>query len=99
MAVRMMAFRVGESAGFTPRIDFATDDYPAVVGLVAAGLGVAVLPELALEAVRARGVGVVELLPAVEREVVALTLPDLAHVPAVDMMLARLARAALRQGK
>ncbi|TFV32789.1 hypothetical protein E4K10_25195 [Streptomyces sp. T1317-0309] len=34
-------------AGFTPRIDFATDDYPAVVGLVGAGLGVAVLPQLA----------------------------------------------------
>jgi hypothetical protein len=32
----------------------------------------------------------------VEREIVALTLPDLAQVPAVDMMLARLARAAMR---
>jgi molybdate transport repressor ModE-like protein len=86
---------VCERAGFTPRIDFATDDYPAVVGLVAAGLGVAVLPELALESVRPKGVAVVEVRPAVQREVVALTLPDLANVPAVDMMLARLARAAL----
>lgn len=90
---------VCERAGFTPRIDFATDDYPAVVGLVAAGVGVAVLPELALESVRAKGVAVLEMLPAVEREVVALTLPDLAHVPAVDMMLARLARAGLRQAR
>ncbi|SEO17595.1 LysR family transcriptional regulator [Actinacidiphila rubida] len=89
---------VCERAGFSPRIDFATDDYPAVVGLVAAGLGVAVLPQLALESVRPKGVAVVEVLPAVEREIVALTLPDLAHVPAVDMMLGRLARAALRQG-
>jgi DNA-binding transcriptional LysR family regulator len=89
---------VCERAGFTPRIDFATDDYPAVVGLVAAGLGVAVLPELALAAVRAEGVAVLAMAPAVEREVVALTLPDLAHVPAVDVMLARLARAALRHG-
>lgn len=89
---------VCERAGFTPRIDFATDDYPAVVGLVAAGLGVAVLPGLALESVRRKGVAVVELRPAVEREVVALTLPDLAQVPAVDMMLARLARAGLRHG-
>ncbi|MEU3461553.1 LysR family transcriptional regulator [Streptomyces sp. NPDC006733] len=87
---------VCERAGFTPRIDFATDDYPAVVGLVAAGLGVAVLPELALEAVRPKGVAVLEVLPAVQREVVALTLPDLAQVPAVDMMLGRLARAGLR---
>ena len=89
---------VCERAGFSPRIDFATDDYPAVVGLVAAGLGVAVLPRLALESVRPKGVAVVEMRPAVEREIVALTLPDLAHVPAVDMMLGRLARAALRQG-
>jgi DNA-binding transcriptional LysR family regulator len=88
---------VCERAGFAPRIDFATDDYPAVVGLVAAGLGVAVLPELALESVRAKGVAVVGMRPAVEREVVALTLPDLAHVPAVDMMLARLVRAGLRR--
>ncbi|MBY8881804.1 LysR family transcriptional regulator [Actinacidiphila acidipaludis] len=88
---------VCERAGFSPRIDFATDDYPAVVGLVAAGLGVAVLPQLALESVRPKGVAVVEMRPAVEREIVALTLPDLAHVPAVDIMLGRLARAALRQ--
>jgi molybdate transport repressor ModE-like protein len=90
---------VCERAGFTPRIDFATDDYPAVVGLVAAGLGVAVLPDLALEPVRQQGVAVVEVRPAVEREVVALTLPDLAQVPAVDMMLGRLARAGLNHGR
>lgn len=46
-----------ESAGFTPRIDFATDDYPAVAGLVGAGLGVAVLPQLAVDSVRPRGSG------------------------------------------
>jgi hypothetical protein len=68
-----------------------------VVGLLAAGLGVAVLPELALESVRRRAVVVVEMLPAVEREVVARTLPDLAQVPAVDMMPARLVRAGLWQ--
>ncbi|MEU6233963.1 LysR family transcriptional regulator [Kitasatospora sp. NPDC047058] len=85
-------------AGFEPRIDFATDDYPAVVGLVAAGLGVAVLPGLALESVRPDGVSAVPLrtasgVPAV-RQVVALTLPDLAEVPAVSLMLERLAGAA-----
>ncbi|MFE7189104.1 LysR family transcriptional regulator [Kitasatospora sp. NPDC057541] len=85
-------------AGFEPRIDFATDDYPAVVGLVAAGLGVAVLPGLALESVRPDGVVPVAVhavsgAPAV-RQVVALTLPDLAEVPAVALMLERLAGAA-----
>jgi DNA-binding transcriptional LysR family regulator len=87
---------VCESAGFTPRIDFATDDYPAVVGLVGAGLGVAVLPQLAIESVRPRGARTVTLEPAVRREIVALTLPDLAQVPAVAATLEQLARAATR---
>ncbi|WP_217142517.1 LysR family transcriptional regulator [Streptomyces sp. AC627_RSS907] len=88
---------VCEGAGFTPRIDFATDDYPAVVGLVGAGLGVAVLPQLAVESVRPRGVRTVTLEPAVRREIVALTLPDLAQVPAVAATLDELARAGARQ--
>ncbi|MDT0570491.1 LysR family transcriptional regulator [Streptomyces sp. DSM 3412] len=88
--------RVCESAGFTPRIDFATDDYPAVVGLVGAGLGVAVLPELAVESVRPKGVRTVSVEPVVHREIVALTLPDLALVPTVAVTLDRLAGAAAR---
>ncbi|MFE5833398.1 LysR family transcriptional regulator [Streptomyces sp. NPDC056488] len=87
---------VCEEAGFTPRIDFATDDYPAVVGLVGAGLGVAVLPALAIESVRPKGARTVTVEPAVEREIVALTLPDLAQVPAVAATLDELARAATR---
>ncbi|WP_225804347.1 LysR family transcriptional regulator [Streptomyces sp. NK15101] len=87
---------VCEEAGFTPRIDFATDDYPAVVGLVGAGLGVAVLPELAIESVRPKGARTVTVEPAVEREIVALTLPDLAQVPAVAATLDELMRAAAR---
>ncbi|MEV4438648.1 LysR family transcriptional regulator [Streptomyces sp. NPDC049577] len=83
-----------ESAGFTPRIDFATDDYPAVFGLVGAGLGVAVMPELALETVRPKGTRTVAVEPVVQREVVALTLPDLARVPAVAAMLDQLTAAA-----
>ncbi|MFI6445509.1 LysR family transcriptional regulator [Kitasatospora sp. NPDC050543] len=85
-------------AGFEPRIDFATDDYPAVLGLVAAGLGVAVLPGLALESARHDGVSAVPVRAAsggpALRQVVALTLPDLAGVPAVALMLDRLAGAA-----
>ncbi|WP_226485819.1 LysR family transcriptional regulator [Streptomyces parvulus] len=87
---------VCEGAGFSPRIDFATDDYPAVVGLVGAGLGVAVLPQLAVESVRPRGVRTVALEPAVRREIVALSLPDLAQVPAVAATLDELARAGAR---
>lgn len=52
-----------------------------MIGLVGAGLGVAVLPELALESVRPKGARTVTVEPAIEREIVALTLPDLARVP------------------
>ncbi|MCX4548815.1 LysR family transcriptional regulator [Streptomyces sp. NBC_01387] len=93
---RRQLVEVCEGAGFTPRIDFATDDYPAVIGLVGAGLGVAVLPELAIESVRPKGARTVSVEPAVQREIVALTLPDLAQVPAVAATLDRLAQAATR---
>ncbi|MBM7170855.1 LysR family transcriptional regulator [Streptomyces sp. G44] len=93
---RRQLVEVCEGAGFVPRIDFATDDYPAVIGLVGAGLGVAVLPELAIESVRPRGARTVTVEPAVRREIVALTLPDLAQVPAVAATLDHLARAATR---
>ncbi len=47
--------------GFAPDIRFTTDDYVAVQGLVAAGLGVTTLPALALRAHRRPGIRVVEL--------------------------------------
>ncbi|THA74934.1 LysR family transcriptional regulator [Streptomyces sp. A0642] len=93
---RRQLVEVCEASGFTPRIDFATDDYPAVIGLVGAGLGVAVLPALAIESVRPRGARTVSVEPAIEREIVALTLPDLAHVPAVAATLDQLSLAAAR---
>ncbi|MFF2957465.1 LysR family transcriptional regulator [Streptomyces sp. NPDC057963] len=93
---RRQLVEVCEESGFTPRIDFATDDYPAVVGLVGAGLGVAVLPELAIESVRPKRARTVTVEPAIEREIVALTLPDLAQVPAVAATLDRLSLAAAR---
>ncbi|MFJ8844071.1 LysR family transcriptional regulator [Streptomyces cyaneofuscatus] len=93
---RRQLVEVCEEAGFTPRIDFATDDYPAVMGLVGAGLGVAVLPELAVESVRPKGARTVAVEPAIEREIVALTLPDLARVPAVAATLDQLSLAAAR---
>jgi DNA-binding transcriptional LysR family regulator len=44
------------SAGFTPRIAFTTDDFVAAQALVTAGLGVTLLPGLALRAARNPGV-------------------------------------------
>ncbi|MBJ7331645.1 MAG: LysR family transcriptional regulator [Solirubrobacteraceae bacterium] len=44
--------RACQTAGFEPRIGFHTDDYLAMQGFVAAGVGVALIPDLALVAVR-----------------------------------------------
>jgi DNA-binding transcriptional LysR family regulator len=40
------------TAGFEPRVSFESDDYQTVQGLVAAGVGVALIPRLALSGVR-----------------------------------------------
>ena len=40
------------AAGFEPNVAFESDDYQTVQGLVAAGVGVALIPELALSVVR-----------------------------------------------
>jgi molybdate transport repressor ModE-like protein len=81
---RAHLLHVASGCGFTPRIDFATDDYITVQSLIAAGLGVSLLPALSLCAVRrddiavrpvagepARTVQVV--LPAAERRPPAVT--------------------------
>jgi DNA-binding transcriptional LysR family regulator len=44
--------RACQGAGFEPRIAFNSDDYLAIQGFVAAGVGVALVPDLALLAVR-----------------------------------------------
>jgi DNA-binding transcriptional LysR family regulator len=41
-----------QAAGFEPRIAFHSDDYLAVQGFIAAGVGVALIPDLALVSVR-----------------------------------------------
>lgn len=85
----------GRSRGFTPRIAYATDDYVAVLGLVAAGLGVAMLPGLVLPtALRTPGVVVRPAAGTVDRAVHAVTTPDLLRVPAVAVTLDALADAA-----
>ncbi|HWX74763.1 MAG TPA: LysR family transcriptional regulator [Solirubrobacteraceae bacterium] len=44
--------RCCHAAGFEPVVTFESDDYQTVQGLVAAGVGVALIPELALSVVR-----------------------------------------------
>ena len=44
--------RCCHAAGFEPSVTFESDDYQTVHGLVAAGVGVALIPELALSSAR-----------------------------------------------
>jgi molybdate transport repressor ModE-like protein len=83
-------------AGFSPNIAFATDDYVAVQGLIAAGLGVGLVPDLALRSHQHRGVAVSGVRPALSRDIGALTLPDLTTTPGVRAVLAALRAAVSR---
>ena len=82
-----------ELAGFTPQIAFTTDDVLAAQALAAAGLGVALLPDLALRAARHPGVRA-EPLPGARRQVFALTYGEPPGPPAVECLLDTLADAA-----
>jgi DNA-binding transcriptional LysR family regulator len=89
--------RACHAAGFAPAVSFESDDYATVQGLVAAGVGVALIPQLALSSVRP-DVVVRALAPrAPVRRVVAATARD-ATVPAATAMLEVLADVARRYG-
>ncbi len=87
-------------AGFEPRVAFESDDYQTVQGLVAAGVGVALIPQLALSVVR-EDIVIRELAPSPPRRQVTAATPEGARlVPAAPVMLgileAEAARLALR---
>lgn len=73
-------------AGFTPRIAYVSDDMVVMQALVAAGMGVTILPGLALEAHRAPGVHTTEL-PANTRQIYAVTYGDPPDPPATAALI------------
>jgi molybdate transport repressor ModE-like protein len=81
-------------AGFEPSIAFGTDDYVAVQGLVAAGLGVALLPALSLSAATNPSVVVRPVAGSPGRTIEAVTVTGTRRPPAVTAMLAALTSAA-----
>jgi DNA-binding transcriptional LysR family regulator len=90
--------RACQAAGFEPRIAFNLDDYHAIQGFVAAGMGVSFIPDLALVAVRddvvVRSLGA---RPPVRR-IVATTLADAFRSPAKQAMLDVLAEVSVEFG-
>jgi DNA-binding transcriptional LysR family regulator len=74
-------------AGFEPRVTFESDDYETVQGLVAAGVGVALIPRLALTYLHP-GIVVRALAPrSPVRRVVAATIAAAAVAPAARTMI------------
>jgi DNA-binding transcriptional LysR family regulator len=87
------------AAGFEPSVSFESDDYQTVQGLVAAGVGVALIPELALSFVR-EDIVIRALSPGPPvRQVTAATPAGARLVPAAPAMLAVLQEAAARYEK
>lgn len=87
----LMALRLCQAAGFTPRIRHYADDFAAVLTLVAAGQGVALVPELAL-ADLPDGV-TLAALPALRRTLIACRRGAAAH-PAIVAAAAAIRAAA-----
>ena len=75
------------NAGFEPLVSFESDDYNVMQGFISAGLGVTLLPDLALPTLRSDLV-VRRIEPAApERRVWATTRPAGARSPATDEMV------------
>ncbi|MBM7828059.1 DNA-binding transcriptional LysR family regulator [Microbacterium aurum] len=75
-------------AGFTPRIGYETDNYVAVEGLVAQGIGVATLPRMALESFPLLpGIVTAPLPPAEARRLHVVTAQGAERVPSLAAAL------------
>src|SRR4051812_27174548 len=93
--VVLNAFR---DAGFTPNVRFASDDYQALQGMAASGIGVALIPTLALVSSRSDVVVLPLRGKAPARQIVAAVREGEAN-PLVDHMIESLRRAAHALGR
>jgi DNA-binding transcriptional LysR family regulator len=82
-----------QSAGFSPRLAYTTDDMVVMQSLVAAGMGVTTIPGLALRAHRHPAVTVTRL-PVPPRQIYAATYGEPPDPPATAALLAALTGAA-----
>jgi DNA-binding transcriptional LysR family regulator len=80
-------FRACRDAGFEPRVGFESDDYHVMQGYIAAGLGVTLLPDLALATLRSDLVVRATDPPAPKRRVWAATRAEGARSPATEEMI------------
>lgn len=83
-----------QAAGFSPVVGYETEDYVAVLGFVAAGLGVALIPDLITASTTHPDVVIRPINPSSRRAVHIVTTEDLARVPAVAATIDALREAA-----
>jgi DNA-binding transcriptional LysR family regulator len=95
--VRDATITACRKAGFTPRLIAEGDEFAVTQGYVAAGLGAALVPILALGAVREHVVVRKLRVPPDPRHIWLATRPPLTHQPAVRHMIAALVAAARHQ--
>jgi DNA-binding transcriptional LysR family regulator len=78
--------RACHAAGFEPRIAFQYDDYPAMLGFVAAGVGVALVPDMVTRGIR-DDVAIRPLEPAPPPRPILVAMPAGYRSPAAAAML------------
>lgn len=74
-------------AGFEPKVAFRTDNYQAIQGLVAAGIGFGIAPRLSLAPRRRDVVALPMAAPAFSRRIAALAMPSASRSSFVDDLL------------
>ena len=79
--------RACHAAGFEPRIAFHNDDYSAILGFVAAGVGVALIPDMVARGAR-EDVVIRALEPAPPARPIGAVLPSGFRSPAATAMVA-----------
>ncbi len=86
-ACKQMITMACREAGFEPNVSYESDDYAVMQGLIAAKLGVTLLPDLALTTLHP-GVAVVPIKPKPPlRRIWAATLTEGSRSPAADAMV------------
>ncbi|HZE38406.1 MAG TPA: LysR substrate-binding domain-containing protein, partial [Stackebrandtia sp.] len=89
-ALRTVLERACHAAGFTPQLDYASDDFTVIMALIQAGLGVSLIPHSIVEPlaadVRLYPVADLELTRTVSVAVRAGSRPD----PAIDTLIGAL---------
>lgn len=93
-ALRRTIENACELVGFQPRFDYTSDDYTVILALVGAGLGVTLIPRLALESLSA-DVRVLEVAePELRRTVYAAVRAGSRADPVIEAVLSALAESA-----